>query len=271
MKILVTGGTGLVGSRLLKRLAATGAECFGLVRPGKELPAGVTEIEGDLDDAESLKKAVSGADAIIHLAAVFRTQDENEIWKVNLGGTKNLIAATKEANPAARFVMASTSNVYSDNLSRPAREDDPTGAAAAYPSSKVAAEKELRQSGLNWSVIRFPFVYGDGDGHIGSIVPHVAAMGLHPAQRFSVIHHEDIATIITMALDGAMDGKTVNIADDASVSIYEMVRLVDPAFESSAEPLANPWKGQVDASLARSLGFSPKVQTMFQAARENRL
>jgi UDP-glucose 4-epimerase len=271
MKILVTGGTGLVGSRLLKRLALGDAECSALVRSGKAVPTGIIAIEGDLDDIESLKKAVSGVDAIIHLAAVFRTPNEDEIWKANLEGTKNLITATAQVNPTVRFTMASTTNVYSDNLVRPAKEDDSTGATAAYPASKIAAETELRKSGLNWSIIRFPFVYGDGDGHILSIMPHIEAMGLHPAKRYSVIHHEDIATAIDMALEGTFDGKTINIADDATISIYEMVQLVGQSFKPSAEPLVNPWKGQVDASLARSLGFSPKIQTMFQASREDKL
>lgn len=271
MKVLVTGGTGLVGTRLLSRLVASGVECYGLVRAGKELSAGVIALEGDLEDAGSLEKAVEGVDAIIHLAAVFRTRDESEIWKANLEGTQNLIAAAEKVNPSVRFIMASTSNVYSADILRPAREDDPTGATAAYPASKIAAEKALQQSRLKWAVVRFPFVYGDGDKHIESIVPHISAMGMHPAQRFSVIHHEDIATAMTLALAGTFDGKTVNISDDATISIYEMVQLVDPAFQSSNEPLVNPWKGQVDSSLARSLGFEPKIKTIFQAHRENKL
>src|ERR1019366_1364269 len=95
MTILVTGGTHLVGSRLLKRSVEAGIDCRALVRPGKELPAGVTAIEGDILDPKSLMAAVEGVSAIIHLAAVFRTTNEDEIWKVNLEGTHNLIAAVK--------------------------------------------------------------------------------------------------------------------------------------------------------------------------------
>src|SRR4051794_1944357 len=112
MTILVTGGTGLVGSRLLKRFAAAGIDCRALVRGGKELPAGVTPVEGDLLDPASLKDAVEGATAIVHLAAVLRTPDPKDIWTANLDGSRNLIEATKRHAPSSRFIMASTGLVY---------------------------------------------------------------------------------------------------------------------------------------------------------------
>jgi len=60
MTTLVTGGTGLVGSRLLRHFVNTGLKCRALVRSGKEIPAGVDRVEGDLFDAAVLKKAVDG-------------------------------------------------------------------------------------------------------------------------------------------------------------------------------------------------------------------
>ena len=109
MTILVTGGTGLVGSRLLRWFVDAGVNCRALARPGKEVPAGATPTEGDLLDVDSLKPAVEDVSAIVHLAAVFRTQNADDIWRANLDGTKNLIAAAKAHAPHARFVMASTS------------------------------------------------------------------------------------------------------------------------------------------------------------------
>src|SRR5215475_10869826 len=95
MTILVTGATGLVGERLLPRLVDAGRSVRALVRPGKEVAAGVTRVEGDLLNPTSLAKVVEGVLAIIHLAAVFRTPDTDLIWKSNLEGTRNLIAAAK--------------------------------------------------------------------------------------------------------------------------------------------------------------------------------
>jgi UDP-glucose 4-epimerase len=268
MTILVTGGTGLVGSRLLRKFAETGIECRGLVRSGKQLPAGITRAEGDLFDAASLERSVQGVDAIIHLAAVFRTRDESEIWRANLEGTRNLIAAAKTNAPNARFIMASTALVYSEDVRRPGRESDDVYPKLAYPASKIAAEKELRESGLNWSILRLPFVYGDGDEHLVSIQRHPSVMKMHPAQTFSMAHQRDVIAAFQLALTGAMDGKVVNICDDAPTSLYEMARIIGLEIEGSAEPLTNPWMGRVDGSLARSLGFRPTIFTVYQAASE---
>ncbi len=271
MTILLTGVTGLVGERLVPRLVAAGVDCRVLVRPGKAVPAGVQVVEGDLFDPASLARAVAGVSAIVHLAAVFRTRDTDLIWKTNLEGTQQLVAAAQASAPAARFVMASTSNVYDRDAPHPSREDDPVAPEQAYPASKVAAEGIVRESSLNWAVLRFPFVYGDGDGHLEMVPEHLDAFGFHPAHRMSTIHHRDIATAMMLALDGAFDGRVVNIADEAPTTIYELVGLAGATMAPSAEPLSDPWYLHVDASLARSLGFQAEVRTVLQAAQQGTL
>jgi nucleoside-diphosphate-sugar epimerase len=271
MTILITGGTGLVGTRLLPRLVAAGIDCRALVRAGKQAPAGVTAVEGDILDPQSLPGAVQDVSAIVHLAAVLRTPNPEQIQQVNLKGTQNLIAAAKEHAPGTRFIMASTGLVYNADLPRPAREEDPANAPMPYPASKIKAEKELRDSGLTWSVLRLAFVYGDADEHLQSTPGLLANWNWHPAQRLSLVHHRDIATAVELALTGAMDGRIVNIADEAPASVLEIANLVGADYKTSAEPLTNPWNGQIDASLARELGFKPLVPTVYQASREGAL
>jgi UDP-glucose 4-epimerase len=268
MTILVTGGTGLVGSRLLRRFVDAGVNCRALVRPGKEVPAGATRIEGDLLDANSLRQAVEGVSAIVHLAAVFRTQNEDDIWRANLDGTKNLIAAAKAHAPQVRFVMASTGLVYDADASHPGLEDDATNPKLAYPASKIAAENELRNSGLNWSILRLPFVYGDGDGHLAAVPALVARFKWHPARTFSLGHQRDVACAVELALTGVMDGRVVNIVDDAPTTAYEIANLVGSPIEPSAEPLTNPWMGRMDGSRSRALGFHPTVPTVYHAKQQ---
>ena len=271
MTILVTGGTGLVGSRLLKRLVDVGVECRALVRAGKELPSGVVPVDGDILDPSSLPKALEGVSSIVHLAAAFRTPDNALIWKVNLEGTRNLIDAAKAHAPDARFIMASTIMIYDANGTRPGREEDASEPKMAYPASKLAAEKELRESGLNWSVLRFPFVYGDNDGHMETLPKFAESLNWHPANKFSLIHHRDIATAVNLALTGAMDGRVVNVVDEAPTSVYELIELAGATITPSSRPLENPWSGHADGSLARSLGFTPTVATVYQAKREGAL
>ena len=267
----MTGVTGLVGARLLRRVVAAGLDCRVLVRRAQDAPAGVPAIVGDLLNPAALAEAVQGVATVIHLAAVFRTPDTALIWQSNLEGTRGLIAAVQAQAPAARFILASTSNVYRPDQAHPGREDDAVAPAQAYPASKVAAEQELRQSGLTWVVLRFPFVYGDGDGHLEALPGYARAGKWHPAMRMSTIHHRDIATAMHLALAGAMDGRIVNITDEAPTSIYELAQLVGETPDGAAEPLANPWYLLSDSSLARSLGFQPVVRTVYQAQQEQLL
>ena len=270
--ILLTGASGLVGSRLLPRLAQAGFDCRALVRADFAPPHGTTAVRGDLlEDPSSLRSAVEGIDAVVHLAALFRTHDQNAVWRANLDGTRNLVNAVKLYAPKARFVMASTGNVYDADATRPALETDPCSPTAAYPASKIAAEQILRESGLNWSILRLPFVYGDGDGHLASLAGLAERFGLHPAHTYSVVHQRDIATVMGLALAGHMDGHIVNVTDDAPVSVYEMTLIAGVPIPGSAEPLDNPWSGRMDGALVRELGFRPTVPTIHAAARDGLL
>lgn len=271
MTILLTGATGLVGARLLPRLSAAGRPCRALVRRDTPLPDGVETARGDLLDPPSLAAALIDVTDIVHLASVFRTRDEALIWTSNVDATRNLIAAARAHAPEARFIFASTGRVYetSEPRARPGREDDDLNPEQAYPASKLAAERLVRDSGLKWAIIRFPFVYGDGDGHLEALPVHAPMFKWHPAKRMSTIHHRDIATAMILALDGAMDARVVNIADDMPASMLELLALGGGVMEGSAEPLNDPWAGQCDTTLALSLGFRPTIRTVHEAAREN--
>ncbi len=270
--LLLTGATGLVGSRLLPRLAQDGSTCRALVRSDVELPPGTTGVRGDLNDPGTLRAAVEGVDAVVHLAALFRTDDEAAIWRANLDGTRNLVAAVQEHAPRARLIMSSTGNVYNPDATRPALETDEVSPKPAYGASKVAAEQLLRDSGLTWAVLRLPFVYGEGDGegdgHLGSIGALAQRFGLHPAQTYSVAHHRAIAAAVRLALTGVMDGRIVNVTADAPATVFEMARLAGQPIEGSNEPLAHPWFGRMDGTLIRELGFSASVPTLHAAARD---
>ena len=266
--VLLTGASGLVGSRVLPRLATAGFDCRALVRGDLELPPGTTAVRGDLAEPDSLQAAVDAVDAVVHLAALFRTDDQEAIWRANFDGTRNLIDAVCAHSPRARFVMASTGNVYNADAARPALETDTCSPTLAYPASKVAAENVLRNSSLAWSILRLPFVYGDGDGHLASLGALAERVGLHPAHTYSVAHHRDIAAVIQLALTGVLDGMTVNVTDDAPVTVYEMAQLGGNPVAVSAEPLADPWSGRMDGTLLREFGFRPTVPTIHGAARD---
>lgn len=209
--------------------------------------------------------------AVVHLAAVFRTSDEGSIWRANRDGTRNLIAAVRQHTAQARFIMTSTALVYGDETMRPGFESDELEPKLAYPASKLAAEKELRESGLNWSILRLGFVYGDGDEHLASIAKLAPAHKLHPAQTFSMVHQRDVAEAVKLALTGVLDGEVVNVTDAAPTSIYEMARIVEDSLEPSNAPLLNPWMGRMDGSKIRCFGFRPTIRTLYEAAEKGLL
>lgn len=271
MTILITGGTGNVGTRLLRHLVDTGVNCRALVRAGTDVPDGVTPVRGDILNLDSLTQAVDGVSAVVHLAALLRSPDSDLIWRVNLEGTRNLIAAVRAHAPEARFILASTSLVYPDDLPRPSREDDELAPVAAYPASKVAAERELRDSGLTWSVLRLGFVYGDGDQHLQAAPRLFSLWHWHPARALHLIHQRDVAAAVELALAGAADGRIVNIVDEAPITAYEIASLVGAPLNPSAKPLQDPWGGRLDGTLARSLGFHPAIATVYHASREGAL
>lgn len=74
--------------------------------------------------------------------------------------------------------------------------------------------------------------------------------------------------MVRLALTGAADGRVVNLTDDAPVTVWEMAELAGDPVEASAAPLANPWSGRMDGSLARALGFRPTVPTIRAALTE---
>jgi UDP-glucose 4-epimerase len=86
-----------------------------------------------------------------------------------------------------------------------------------------------------------------------------------------MIHHQDIATAVHLALAGVMDGRIVNLVDEAPTSIYELIALLGATMEPSSRPLEHPWSGHADGTLARTLGFTPTVATVYQAQREGAL
>jgi len=280
MKILITGATGKVGSRLVPRLIAKGHQVRILVRDEAKASAlvqlGAEAVTGDLFEPDTLPAAVAGMDAVVHLAALFRTFTDNEgITKTNHEGTVTLAKAAITAG-VKRFVFTSTSNVYGSGYRHPAKEDDLVNIndPRAYSSSKVAAEQELmelhKSNGLDVRVLRLAFVYGDKDPHIEEILPLLKKMKRHSGWRMHMVHHLDVAQGVLLLLQTeGLNGQTFNIADNAPITLYELAdsfgRAGD-AFDPEEGSLDDPFEGIMDISKLRNkTGFRPLVPDYYVA------
>ena len=170
MDILITGAGGRIGSRLARVLVAEGHRVRGFGVPADPglaaLGDGVEIFHGDLTDRSSLVDAVSGVDAICHLAAALTTHEaEDDVFvAVNLGGTYNLLSAAKEHAPdISRFVYTSSDAVYWPALTNrplylPIDESHPLLAGSVYGATKVGAEAMCgafwRSYGIPYAVMR---------------------------------------------------------------------------------------------------------------------
>jgi uncharacterized protein YbjT (DUF2867 family) len=147
--IAVTGGTGFVGSHFIEHALAQGHQLRALTRrPQAERP-GITWIEGALDRPDSLAALVQGADAVLHIAGVINVPDRASFAAGNIEGTRAVIAATQAAG-IRRFVQVS---------SLAAREP----ALSDYGWSKAEADRLVMASGLDWTIVRPPAIFGPRD------------------------------------------------------------------------------------------------------------
>jgi nucleoside-diphosphate-sugar epimerase len=279
-KILITGATGKVGSRFVSRILAKGYDVRILVRDAAKASAlverGAKVVVGDLNDSDALSAAVKGIDAVIHVAAYFRTMNDTEgIIRTNHIGTVALANASIAAG-VKRFIFTSTGNVYGSDYQRPAKEDDVVNIndPRAYSSSKIAAENELislhKNKGFDIRILRLGFVYGDKDPHIEEIMPILKKWKRHSAYRMHMVHHLDVALAITLLLhNDGLNGEIFNVADDAPISLYELadsLGLAANTFDPAEGPLAKPFEGIMDISKLRNkTGFRPLVPSYYAA------
>src|SRR4051812_45409321 len=121
MRAFVTGGTGFIGSRVIKRLRERGDEVVALVRtPSKAqdlLDQGVQLVEGDLSSDDAIKHGTEGADAVFHIGAVYKVgipkKERPALWEANVEGTRRVLDAAAAAN-VQKIVYVSTGNVFGD-------------------------------------------------------------------------------------------------------------------------------------------------------------
>ncbi len=187
--LAITGGTGFVGSHLLTAARAAGHPVRALTRGWRPPEPGIEWIEGALDRPDSLIALCDQADAVIHIAGLINAPDRAGFEAVNVGGTA-AIADAAHAAGVRRFIHVS---------SLAAREPE----LSDYGWSKARSERVVAASGLDWTIVRPPAVYGPGDRETFQLfrMAKRGLVALPPKGRFSVIHVEDLCRLILELVD----------------------------------------------------------------------
>ncbi len=197
MKVLVTGGTGFVGSALCEELAGRGHEVTALARTpdASAIDADVDVVAGDVTDRDTIDDHVAGQDAVVNLVALsplFRPKGGPERHReVHLRGTENVVAAA-EAHGVDLLVQMSGVNADPD-------------ADTAYLRAKGAAEAVVRDAEPGWVVVRPTVLFGDGDeirGFIKTVAPpYVTMLPGGGRQAFQPLWVDDCAALMANAME----------------------------------------------------------------------
>ena len=275
MQLLLTGATGRVGRHLLPRLVAQGHDVRAVARGEAAADyvkaAGAEPVLADLLDPDGYRAALAGRDAVVHLAAVLRSGDADEIRRANLEATRRLAGAALDAD-VGRFVFASTTLVCPGGLGRPASEADepaPPATWGPYPASKAEAERMLlalhRDRGLGVRIVRFAFVYGEGDPHLAESLRWAGQWPGH--QRLHLLHHADAAQAVGRMLQApGIDGRIYHAADESPVTAVELHALNGVPFPDRPAGQPDLWHAIVDTTrIRRELGFRPWYPSVWSA------
>lgn len=195
MKVLVTGATGFVGPALANAIVDAGHEVRILERkPGSWRKAGIRcqeAVQGDMIDADSLRRAVAGVDVVVHLVAIRQGRPE-QFQRVMIDGTRNLLAA---AGGAKRFVLMSALGTTEE-----------TKDLVPYYGAKWQEEQDVKASGLEHVIFRPSFIFGREGGILPTFVklaklsPVTGIVG-NGKQRIQPIWIDDVAAYFAASID----------------------------------------------------------------------
>ena len=283
MRLLVTGGTGFIGSHLAEQGRRLGAEVvvLGLVdRPEERANAellrrqGVEVMAGSITDAELCRRAVRGATHVFHLAVAMREGAKSDEYfeSINLDGTRHLLESSA-AERVRRFVYCSTIGIYGHRAPGITREDSPLAPGNIYERTKVAAERLVGELGaersIPWIILRPADVYGPRDQRLLKLFKGVAA-GRFPLfgqgeGRRHMIYVDDVVSGFFRACerDRAL-GHGFILAGPKACTLRELVAEVQQATGSPRYGVRLPLGPMLAVAgvvedVSRSLGVEPPI------------
>jgi NADH dehydrogenase len=244
MRILVTGGTGFVGTYVVNRLLHAGHAVAVLARhPAKTQNRYSRPVEtavGDVLDPASLARAAAGREAVVHLVGIINEKGPQTFDRMHREAAAHVVAAARAAG-ARRYLHMSAMGASPDSPSE-------------YGRTKAAGEAVVRESGLDWTIFRPSIVFGPGDGFVSLLAPivrynpgfiPVIGTGLTKFQPVSVY---DVARVFAEALaKPETAGRVFEVGGPEVFTLDQIYREIAAAVGKPAKPLVHLplWWGRV--------------------------
>lgn len=274
MKLLLTGGSGFIGSRLALAAWERNLDVVitGQINTDAERSrveelsrAGIAMATGPLQDAEFARRIVSGRDLVIHLAAAQHEANVPDAYfeEVNVGGTRSLLEASRKAG-IKRFVYGSTIGVYGSADEGTLDEESPTRPVNVYGRTKLAAEQVVREyaSSLETCIVRISETYGPGDFRLLKLfraIDRGAFMMIGSGQnKRQVMHVNDLVRGLLLATEHpAAVGQTFVMPGHEVMTTRQMVEKIAIALGRPVPRLRLPLWPFMAAAVAFETTFKP--------------
>jgi uncharacterized protein YbjT (DUF2867 family) len=256
VKVLVTGGTGVVGHAAITELLQRGHEVRLLSRGARDDArawAGPVEpFPGDVGDANAIRGAATGCDAVLHIAGIVEESGPDATFeRINVTGTANVIGEAARAG-VTRLIFVSSLGAHRGE--------------SAYHRSKLEAESLVRQFDGEWSIVRTGAVIGPGDETVSILLrmmrmlPAVPVIG-NAEQPFQPVWHEDVGWALAEAVDRAdLHGSVLNIAGPEIITVGELIDTLEDI--TDRHPLRIPlpsFVARAGSMLAEAIGIDTPV------------
>ena len=260
-RVLVTGGSGFIGTNLCKFLHDSGHEVISF--DAHHLGAQAWEcVTGDIRDELNFQ----GVDCVVHLAAQISVQrsveNPDETLSVNVDGTSSVISASELAG-VKKIIFASSAAVYGDCEEIPVKEESPLMPQSPYAVSKIVGEELIKRSKIPSCSLRFFNVYGEGqsiEGGYAAVIPAFkrAISENKPCSVFGdgsqvrdFIHVSDLVRIISTTLEIDNLPSEMNVGSGEGTSILQLLEILSKANPSMLDPIFLPSReGDIHTSIS---------------------
>jgi dihydroflavonol-4-reductase len=288
MRAFVTGGTGFIGGRVVRRLRDRGDAVVALVRS----PAGASDlaalgcelVEGDLTSPDAIRRGVQGCDAVFHIAAVYKVgipaSERGAMREANVSGTEHVLDAAAEAN-VKKIVYVSTVGVFGDthgeivdeNFRREGERFLSCYEETKYRSHEVALDRISK--GAPIVIVQPGGVYGPGDhSELGNIIDQTRTgklkMLMFPETGFNLVHVDDVAEGILLAHDRGKVGESYVLGGEIS-TMGDLIRKVSDLTGRDAPSRAMPVSLMkmaipIGPVVGRMMGFPPNLGELIRSS-----